>query len=54
MNGFSKIMLSVILFCIALVSVILTILFVGLVVALLTATDSSLFEICEYVFLNIS
>ena len=53
MNSFSKIMISVILFCIALVSVVLTILFVGMVIALLSAADSSLFEICEYIFLNV-
>lgn len=53
-NIVNHILLAVILACIAVQALVITILFVGMVVAILAAGDSSLMDICEYILLGIS
>lgn len=52
-NVVNQILLGIILACIAVQGVVITILFVGLVIAVLAAGDATLMDICEYILLGI-
>lgn len=52
-NIINQILLGIILACIAVQAIVVTILFVGMVIAVLAVGDTTLLDICEYILLGI-